>query len=182
MKRNADLNRIKRLIGSGYDRPKADLLLGELRSDYGLPSPGPTRGVRDAVLVVWEYDICLRDFDAFHAFLLGAEAALAADVQELGVGAGYGGTFAQFPNGNPHRTYWAYASLGAIDKFKEALAKNKKSELYRNFSRLVEFIDCCCTLRMHRYYRASLIADQIARQRRDDPILDLFAGKGSRKS
>ena len=183
MNRSSDLNRIKRLVKNGatHEQPKVDLLLGELRSDYGLPSPPPTTGIGDAVVIVWEYDICLGDFDAFHGFLLKTEPTLAADVQDLDIGASYGGTFAQLPQGNPHRTYWAYSSVKAVDKFKDALAKQKKSELYKNFSRLVAFINCCCTLRMHRYYRASLLANHIATQRAADPILDLFAGKANKK-
>jgi hypothetical protein len=103
-------------------------------------------------------------------------------VSNLGIGATYRGTYLQLTHGNPHRTYWGYPSIAAIEQFKDAL-KDKNSDLRDLMSTLTSFItDPALTL--HREQRAGFHAGFVKKNKKKDPILDLLtqaAGKASRR-
>ena len=176
------MDSIKTLIAAApaAASPRADLLLGELRSDYGFPPPTlPPKPPEDAVLVVWEYRICVGDLDAFHGYLAKVEAALTADIKDLKLGAAYYGTYAEAPQFTTHRTYWAYKTPEAVDAFKQALGTKAGRDVLKVLRKLVGFIDCCCSLTMRRYYRAALLANFVESGLSGDPILGLFTGKST---
>ncbi len=181
MKKKPELDRIKSLLATGpvTAAPAADLLLGELRSDYGFPPAVvlPDTPPEDAVLVVWEYRICVEDMDAFHGLLQKLEPQLREDVKGMKVGASYYGTYAEAPQFTTHRTYWAYQTPEAVDAFKKALVKKANLAVLNGLQKLIAHIDCCCSLTLRRYYRAGLLIDFVRAGRKTDPILDLFAGK-----
>jgi hypothetical protein len=159
--------------------PHANLLTVELRSDGGLdPEEGEPVGddlpCLPDVEVVWTYDVEFAQFDAFHEFLRDNEADIAADVAALGVKASYLGTYLELPGGNPHRTYWGYGNVKAIDKFKAKLQADKTSDLYKNVQKLIAFAKNP-SLTMRRHQRAAMQAGFVRTKRMEDPIIEMLA-------
>ena len=178
MKRRYDPASIARLIAgqASHQAPSVELLKSELRSDsvveIPLPSPPPDPYY---ILVKWKFVVVLANFDRFHAYLAEHEKKIAADVDDLNVGASYLGTYAEVPHGNPHQLFWSYTTPAAIDAFKAALVAKPKSALRKNLAGLVKLIDDPQVV-MHRLVRARALAGQVGLARKKDPILDMFAG------
>jgi hypothetical protein len=179
-----DLASIKALVRKApvHEAPRANLTRGELRSDTGI-DPGSAEPPKDkdvpcapSIIIVWCYVISLDRFDAFHDHLHAHEGDIAEEVADLGIGATYQGTYLELPQGNPHRTYWGYPSIAAIDRFKDALQKDKKAGggLHKHVQKLISFITDP-GLTMHREQRAGFHRGHVGKLKKADPILELFA-------
>lgn len=177
MKRRNDPESIARLISSagGHRPPSIDVMKSELRSDSVIDIPPPPKKDPDPyyIIIKWKFVVPLRRFDKFHDFLAKNETLIAADVDGLGVGATYAGTYAEVPHGNPHQAFWAYRSTSAIAAFKKALVAKPKSDLNKNLAVMVKLIDDP-NLVMHRLVRGRALAGMVKANRHSDPILDLF--------
>ena len=179
MSNRNELEIIKRLVSGGtHVPPSVEVLKSELRSDSGLepPIPPPPASIV-YVIIKWKFHVRFSQLDKFHGFLKDHEEQIIADVRDLDLGAAYLGTYAELPRCNLHQTFWSYESLAAIEQFKAALAGKKKSAVYKGLKQLVSFIDDP-TMGMHRLVRASALAGLVTKQRKTDPILDMFAGNG----
>jgi len=179
MKNRNELEMIKSLIGGAtHVPPSIEVLKSELRTDSGFEPPMPPPPASTVYIIVkWKYHIRYCHLDKFHGFLKENEEQLIADVKDLKLGAAYLGTYAELPRCNLHQTFWSYESPAAIDQFKSTLAGKKKSAAYKGLKQLISFIDDPA-MGMHRLVRASALSGLVTRQRKTDPILDMFAGNG----
>lgn len=180
MSRNKNLDRVTKLLGArgAHLAPKADVLKGELRSDFVIDVPTPPVPIPvPRIVIVWTCTVSVGQFDQFHQFLAEHEKEIVADMNDLHIEAKYGGTYAGLPYGNPHRTYWQYPSLEAITRFKDALAENPHGCLYKNVARLSAFMGGGSIV-IERSVLASTLAGYLTTLGATDPILTMLAKNG----